>query len=489
MRSRNPGGWAPASATISCISDRESGVREGYNSGVDAPRAESGSCVASTIGCIKALDRDILRLAVPALGALVAEPLFLLTDTALVGHLGAEILGGLSIGSALLQTIVGLLIFLAYATTPAVARRLGAGDRAGAIRAGIDGLWLAIGIGAVLLVAGLPASEWLVRLFGAGPQVTAAAHTYFSISLWGIPGMLIVIAANGLLRGLHDTRTPLIVAVAGFGANAALNVLFIYGLGWGIAGSAFGTVLAQWGMALVYIVIAIRAARRVGTTLRPGLAGVRSAAGSGWWLFLRTASLRAAMLATVFVGTDLGVPELAALQVALTVFSTLAFILDALAIAGQALIGHGLGASDSPRVTAITRRLILHGLTTGLALGVIVAALAPVTGFVFTSDAVVRDLIAVTMFVMAFGLPLAGYVFVLDGVLIGAGDAKYLAITGFVNLAMYLPLLLLVPLAADGTGLYWLWAAFGFGYIGARALTLGLRARGDKWIVTGADRR
>lgn len=424
----------------------------------------------------------------PALGALVAEPLFLLTDTALVGHLGTDVLGGLSIGSALLQTIIGLLIFLAYATTPAVARRLGSGDRAGAIRAGIDGLWLGVGIGALLLVAGLPTSGWLVGLFGADAAVTAAAHTYFSVSLWGIPGMLIVIAANGLLRGLQDTRTPLVVATIGFATNAALNVLFIYGFGWGIAGSAFGTVLAQWGMATVYIVIAIRAARAAGTTLRPGLAGVRSAAGSGWWLFLRTASLRAAMLATVFVGTGLGVSELAALQVALTVFSTLAFILDALAIAGQALIGHGLGANDPERVKQITRRLILHGLTSGLALGVLVAVLAPITGFVFTSDAVVQSLIATTMFVMAFGLPLAGYVFVLDGVLIGAGDAKYLAVTGFVNLAMYLPLLFLIPLASAGTALYWLWAAFGFGYLGARALTLGLRARGDRWIITGASR-
>lgn len=424
----------------------------------------------------------------PALGALVAEPLFLLTDTALVGHLGADILGGLSIGSALLQTIVGLLIFLAYATTPAVARRLGAGDRAGAIRAGIDGLWLAIGIGALLLAAGLPSSGWLVGLFGADAAVTEAADTFFSISLWGIPGMLIVIAANGLLRGLQDTRTPLVVAVIGFAANAGLNALFIYGFGWGIAGSAFGTVLAQWGMALVYLVIAVRAARRVGTTLRPGLAGVRSAAGSGWWLFLRTASLRAAMLATVFVGTDLGVPELAALQVALTVFSTLAFILDALAIAGQALVGHGLGANNPGLVAGITRRLILHGLVAGLVLAVVIALLSPVAGNVFTSDPDVLRLIAMTLFVMSFGLPLAGYVFVLDGVLIGAGDAKYLAITGFVNLAMYAPLLLLVPLAPEGTGLYWLWAAFGFGYIGARALTLGLRARGDKWIITGAER-
>jgi putative MATE family efflux protein len=427
-----------------------------------------------------------MRLAVPALGALVAEPLFLLTDTALVGHLGEVPLAGLSIGSAVLQTMVGLLIFLAYATTPAVARRLGSGDRAGAIRAGIDGMWLALGIGVALVVVGLPSAGWLVRLFGASEEVSVAAETYFSVSLWGIPGMLIVIAANGLLRGLQDTRTPLIVATAGFGVNAALNALFIYGFGWGVAGSAAGTVVAQWAMAVVYIVMAVRAARAAGALLRPGLDGIGSAAGAGVWLFVRTAALRAAMLATVFVATGLGVTELATMQIAMTVFATLAFILDALAIAGQALIGHGLGASDVPRVKSITRRLIWHGFVHGAWLGLIVAALAPIIGPVFTSDSEVHQLLMVTMLVMAAGIPLAGYVFVLDGVLIGAGDARYLAITGLVNVVMFAPLLVWVALA--DASLPWLWAALGFGYMGARALTLGLRARGEHWIVTGAGR-
>ncbi|MEO7373036.1 MAG: MATE family efflux transporter [Terrimesophilobacter sp.] len=431
------------------------------------------------------IDRDILSLALPALGALVAEPLFLLTDTALVGHLGAVPLAGLSIGSAILQTLIGLLIFLAYATTPAVARRLGAGDAVGAIRAGVDGLWLALTIGIVLVAAGVPTSGWLVQLFGASPQVSAAAHTYFSISLWGIPGMLLVIAATGLLRGLQDTKTPLVVATAGFGANAALSAVFIYGFGWGIAGSAIGTVVAQWAMAAIYLVIAVRASRAAGASLRPGFRGVGSAARSGTWLLARTASLRAAMLATVFVATDLGVTELATLQIALTVFSTLAFILDSLAIAGQALIGHGLGADDVPRVSAITRRLIGQGLLSGLLLAFVIVALAPLLGPVFSSDPAVHRMLTSTMLVMAGGIPLAGYVFVLDGVLIGAGDARYLALTGAANLAMYAPLLVWIDIAKPDAGLMWLWAAFGFGYIGARALTLGLRARGSRWIVTG----
>lgn len=224
------------------------------------------------------LDRDILRLAVPALGALVAEPLFLLTDTALVGHLGETELAALGVASTLLQTIVGLLIFLAYATTPAVARRLGAGDRAGAIAAGIDGMWLALGIGVVLALAAWPLAETVVGWFGSTAAVNGEAVTYVTISLLGLPGMLVVIAATGLLRGLQDTRTPLVVAVAGFAVNAGLNALLIYGAGWGIAGSAAGTVLAQWAMAAVYVVIAVRAARASGIALRPGLDGVSGAA-------------------------------------------------------------------------------------------------------------------------------------------------------------------------------------------------------------------
>ena len=314
------------------------------------------------------------------------------------------------------------------------------------------------------------------------------ATTYLTVSLIGLPGMLVVIAATGLLRGLQDTRTPLIVAVAGFAANAALNALLIYGAGWGIAGSAAGTVVAQWGMAAVYVVMAVRAARASVVSLRPGLDGVTGAASAGGWLLLRTASLRAALLASVVVASSLGVIELAAFQIVSTVFFTLAFMLDALAIAGQALVGHGLGASDVPRVHAVTRRLVRWGLLSGVGLGVLVAVAAPFAGAVFSPSAPVQEAVTAALLTMAVGVPIAGFVFVLDGVLIGAGDARYLALTGLLNLAVYAPLLALVAAAhVTGTaGLVWLWLAFGFGYIGARALTLGLRARTSRWITTGA---
>jgi putative MATE family efflux protein len=434
------------------------------------------------------LDREIVRLALPALGALVAEPLFLLVDSALVGRLGAEPLAGLAIAGTVLQTAVGLLVFLAYATTPTVARRLGAGDRPGAVRAGIDGLWLAALISVPLVGLGVPGAGPVVRVFGADPEVAEQATIYLQVSVWGLPAMLLVLAATGLLRGLQDTRTPLLVAAAGFAANAVLNVVFIYGFGLGIAGSAIGTVVAQWAMAAVYLGIAVRAARATGTSLRPGLAGVSGAAAAGGWLLVRTASLRAAMVATVVVGTAIGALELAALHIALTLFATLAFVLDALAIAGQAMIGHDLGAAAPPRVRAVTRRLIQLGVGGGVVLGGAIAVLSPVLGPLFTPDPGVHAALLPALLVLAIGIPLAGFVFVLDGVLIGAGDARYLAWTGLVNLALYAPLLLLVATAdlPPVAELFWLQAAFSLGYIGARALTLGLRARTDRWMRAGA---
>ena len=442
----------------------------------------------------RAVDRDILRLAVPALGALVAEPLFLLADTAMVGHLGAAPLAGLGLASAVLQTIIGLMIFLAYATTPAVARRLGAGDERGAVASGVDGLWLALALGAVLAVAGWLAAPWLVGAFGASAEVTAEASTYLSISMAGLPAMLVVFAATGLLRGLQDTRTPLWVAGLGFTANIALNAVFIYGLGWGIAGSAVGTVVAQWGMVLVYVVVVARHVARVGASPWPHHAGVLRGARSGGWLFLRTLSLRVALLLATWAATSLGRDELAAYQVAITIYFTLGFALDALAIAAQALIGKGLGAGDVAQVRAVLRRCIEWGIAAGAAVGVLVIATAWVLPALFTSSAEVAALLPPSLVVLGLSAPLGGLVFVLDGVLIGAGDARYLAWTGLVNLAAFVPLAFGVVWWADASGadvpgalaLAALTAAFAIGYLAARAVTLSLRARGAAWMVTGA---
>ena len=437
------------------------------------------------------LDRRIFHLAVPALGALVAEPLFLLTDTAMVGHLGADALASLGVASTIITTLVGLLIFLAYATTPLVARRLGSGDRTGALSAGIDGVWLAAGLGVFIGVAGYLLTPVLIGFFPATSTVSTGAAAYVSISWWGLPGMLIVLAATGVLRGLQDTKMPLVVAIAGFGANAGLNALLIYGLGLGLEGSAWGTVIAQWGMAAVFTLLILTQARTHRARLLPGRLGLVEAARSGSWLLLRTLSLRIALVATVLVATAMGTKELAAWHIVFTLFSLLALALDALAIAGQALIGHDLGAGNQAAVRLVTHRLIRWGFLAGGALAALTGLLSPLIPLIMTSDDSLRSTLWPVIVLLGLTLPLSAFVFVLDGVLIGAGDGKYLAITGLLNVAMYAPLLWLAPLVAfdrDGVnlgGLLALEAAFGIGYIGARALTLGMRYRGEAWLVVG----
>jgi putative MATE family efflux protein len=433
-------------------------------------------------------DRAIAALAVPSLGALLAEPLFVATDTALVGHLGPEALGGLGIAGTILQTAVGLLIFLAYATTPAVARRLGAGDRRGAARAGIDGLWLALAVGVALAVVGSLLGPVLVGLFGAAPEVDRRALEYLAIAAWGLPGMLVVVAATGFLRGLRDARTPLVVAVAGFAVNAGLNALLIYGFGWGVRGSAAGTVVAQTGMAAVLVAVCLRHARRAGAPLGPGLGGVLAAARAGGWLLLRTLALRVVMVGTIVAATAHGTTALVGAQIVLSLFAIVWLGLDALAIAGQAMIGHALGARDVLQAREVLRRLIELSVAAGVVLGIVVAALSPVVGRVFTADPAVLAVVPGAVLVMAVSLPLGAVVFALDGILIGAGDGRYLALAGVANLVVAVPLLVLVAIAPLPVA--WAVAAvqavLGVAYMAARLLTLSLRVRTGRWARIGA---
>jgi putative MATE family efflux protein len=436
------------------------------------------------------IDREILRLALPAFGALVAEPLFLLADSAMVGHLGAEPLAGLGLAGAILQTMIGLMVFLAYNTTPAVARWLGAGDGRRAVAVGIDGLWFALGLGIVLAGAGWVAAPGSVAAFGANAAVTAAAGTYLGISMAGLPAMLLVFAASGLLRGLQDTRTPLVVAGAGFAANIVLNFWFIYGLDQGIAGSAAGSVVAQWLMVAAYLVVVGGHARREGASVWPRRAGMLLGAASGGWLFLRTLTMRIAMVLAVYVATALGAPQLAAFQIVMTLFATLAFALDALAIAAQALVGRHLGAGDRASVRAVLRRCLEWGVLAGLLSGAFVVAGSGVLGRLFTDAATVLVLLPPSLVMLGLSVPIGAVVWVLDGVLIGAGDLRYLAVAGVINLAVFVPpaAAILIVAPAGTAGLGGLTAAFVFGFLGARLATLGWRVRHDRWMVIGPDR-
>lgn len=430
-------------------------------------------------------DREIALLAVPAFGALVAEPLFVMADSAIVGHLGTAQLAGLGIASALLMTAVSVFVFLAYATTAAVARRVGADDLRGAIRQGMDGIWLALLLGAAVITVVLPTAPGLVTLFGASDTAAPYATTYLRISALGIPAMLVVLAASGILRGLQDTRTPLYVAVAGFLANALLNVGLVYGAGLGIAGSAWGTVIAQCGMAAAYLAVVLRGARKHGASLRPDSAGIRESARAGVPLLVRTLSLRAILMITTAVAARLGNADIAAHQIILSLWSLLAFALDAIAIAGQAIIGRCLGAGDTQGARAVCRRMVEWGIVVGVALGVLVVLARPVLLPLFTSDSAVKDTAWPALVIVALSQPICGIVFVLDGVLMGAGDGPYLAWAMLLTLAVFTPAALLVPVL--GGGLTALWGTMTL-MMSVRMLTLWLRSRSGRWVVTGVTR-
>jgi len=318
--------------------------------------------------------REILRLAVPAFLALIAEPLFLLADSAIVGHLGTTPLAGLGVASAALVTAANVFVFLAYGTTSTVARQVGAGSARAAVAAGVAGLWLALVLGVVTAAAVGLAADPIAAVFGASPAAHAQAVTYLRVSALGIPAMLLVLAVTGVLRGLQDIRTPLVASVAGFSANLALNLVLVLGLHLGIAGSALGTVLAQTGMAAGLVLVVTHRARGLGAGLRPHPTRVLRAAGQGVPLLVRTLALRAVLLLTTWVAAGLGDVPLAAYQVSATVWSFLTFALDALAIAAQALTGKALGAADVEAARSATTTMLRWGAGAGVVLGALVLA-------------------------------------------------------------------------------------------------------------------
>jgi len=432
------------------------------------------------------VDRDILRLAVPAFGALVAEPLLLLADSAIVGRIGTVPLGALGVASQALTTLVSISIFLAYGTTAAVARQLGAGHRQAAIRQGIDGIWLAAAIGAAVLAVAWPLAPEIVRVFGATPEVSDGAVTYLRISLFGAPSMLIILAGTGVLRGLQDTRTPLAVAVSANAVNIALNATFVLGLGLGLAGSASGTVIAQTAGACVYLAVIARGARRAGVGLAVDRTGLRTSAAAATGLIVRTLALQVALVVTTAVAARQGNAAIAAHQIAFRIWILLTFALDAVAIAGQAITGRCLGAGDVAGARAATNRMIGWGALYGVGFCLLLLLTRPLLPGLFSVTPQVRGLLLAVLVVAALQQPISGVVFVLDGVLIGAGDQNYLAWAGAVTLAVYLPAVLLVPVLHGG--LVALWLAYSL-WLLARFITLVLRARGSAWLVTGAVRR
>ena len=426
------------------------------------------------------IDREILRLAIPAFGALVAEPLYVLADTAIVGHLGRHPLGGLGVAGTILSVLFSVFNFLAYGTTAAVARHIGAGRDTEAAECGIAGLWLAVIIGVAVAVVGLTTAMLLVRAVGPSAAVRAPALTYLRISLVGAPFVLIAFAATGYLRGTQDTMTPFVVAVGANVINLALEILFVYVLHLGIAGSAWGTVAAQLIAAAAYLAFTARRVIPTHATLRFHWSRVRATAVVGSHLMVRTGSLLAAFFIAAAVATHLGDVQIAAHQVAWQLWLFLALALDAIAIAGQAIVGRALGAGDELAVRASTRRMLRLGWWAGVGAGAALIIAKPWLVELFTNDHAVRAELANILWVAALMQPVAALVFVLDGILIGAGDSVYLAKAMAAATALFVPCALAVAIL-NGS-LVALWIAL-YVFIVARLYGMARRYRGQTWLV------
>ena len=385
----------------------------------------------------------------------------------------------------MLLTGYAVFIFLAYGTTGAVARLIGAGDEREAAHQAVQGMWLALCIAGVLVPAGLLTGGWLVRALGASGELATNAEIYLRISMFGVPALLVTLAGTGYLRGRQDTVTPLVVAVVSNVVNLALELALINGLGFGIGASALATVLAQNGAAAVYVVRVVRAVRALDVGVRPDGAAIASLGRAGGALLLRTAALRASLTAATAIAAYIGAVDVAAHQIAYELWNSLALALDAIAIAGQAIIGKELGAGDADEAKAMGRRMLGLGLLAGGMLGAAVLLLRVLLPHVFSSDEHVLALASFLLIHVAVLQPINGVVFVLDGILIGAGDLRYMAGAMVGAAAVF---------AAGGAavivlelGIGWVWAAIGL-FMCARLVGLGLRFRTGRWAVTGAVR-
>jgi putative MATE family efflux protein len=425
-------------------------------------------------------DREILALALPALGALAAEPLYLLVDTAIVGHLGTPQLAALALAATVLSSLVSLCIFLTYGTTARVSRLHGAGHNEDADRLASQALWLALAVGATLAALVAALAPPLVALLGGEGDVAALATRYLRIASLGVPMALIALAGQGWLRGVGDLRTPLVIVVAANAANVVLEVLFVLVLGWGLDGSAWGTVIAQAGMGAAFVAIMLRAPadRRL-----PDLERIRSLVSIGAQLLVRTAALLACFVLATAVCAHIGAPSLAAHQIGFQLFTFLALVLDAIAIAGQVIVGRALGAGDADAAYAAARRMIEWALGAGVLIGAVLLALIDVIPRAFTGDPAVIDR-AQAMWPLFCALwPLAAIVFALDGILIGAGDTRWLAGAMVVAAAVFVPLALLA-LELEW-GIVGVWCAL-LALMAARLATLAPRFVGRRWALVGA---
>lgn len=425
----------------------------------------------------------LLRLAGSAFIVLAAEPSFVLVDTAVVGHLGATSLAGLSIGGTLLSLVAMIGAFLDYGTTGRAARWFGAGDRAAAVDEGVAATVLAIGLGLIGAGVGeLLAAPLLHLLAGSNQAVYHSGLRWFRVAVLGLPGILVVLAGNGWMRGVQDTRRPVRIVVGANAASAVASPILVYPLGLGLTGSALANLMAQTAGGLLFV----RAVHRESRPWRPAWPTVRQQLIIGRDLLLREVGFQAAFLCAAGVATRMGTAEIAAHQIGYQLWMLIALLLDSFAIAAQSLVGAALGGGDATEARRTAARVARYGLYAGIATGIVLAAGWEVIPSAFTSSEAVRHQAHLLWPLLAGMQPAAGVLFALDGVLLGAGDVGFMRTLTLVSaLGVFVPL----SLAA----LHWHWGIAGVwgglaGFILARLIGMSLRSAGSRWMIVGTGR-
>lgn len=425
--------------------------------------------------------RRILSLAVPALGALAAEPLFVLVDTAVVGHLGAAQLGGVALGGALLTNVAWLCNFLAYSTTGRAARLFGSGQREAAIEEGVQASYLAAGLGVLVVVLGqLLAGPATSLLAGDDAAVQGYAEAWLRVAVLGAPLIMLSLAGSGWMRGVQELRFPLVVLLGANVVSAIASPVLVYPLGLGVEGSAIANVAGQ----AIAVALFLRALARTGVPLRPRWDTMRAQLVMGKDLALRTLVMEFAFLSAAGVATRMGTDRIAAHQIALQLWLFLALVLDGLAVAAQTLIGERLGADDGPGARSTARRIAILGAWAGSGIAVLLAAGWWVVPRLFTSDpAVIAQAHLAWPWFVAMQ-PFGGVLFAIDGILVGAGDVAFMR-----NSAIAGALLGFVPITyaayALDLGLGGVWAGL-TAFVLIRLAAGVWRLAGGRWAVTGA---
>jgi putative MATE family efflux protein len=424
--------------------------------------------------------RRIVALAASAFLVLAAEPLFLLIDTAVVGHLGRVPLAALGAAGTIMTLLAIVGTSLEYGTTGRAARYYGAGRRDAAVNEGVQASWLGLLIGLVAILIGESIAGPVTRLVAGGAgQVAHDAEVWLRIAILGLPGILLVLAGNGWLRGVQDTRTPVKIVVIANVLSAIASPLLVYPAGFGLPGSAIANVLAQWiGAALCGWAI-----HRERVPAHPHWHVMRKQLMISRDLVLRALAFQAAYLTAAGVAGRMGAAQLAAHQVGLQLWTFIALLLDSFAIAAQSLVGAALGGGNVAAAKSTAWRVSRYGVAAGICFGALMAAGWLVIPAIFSSDATVQHQAHLLWPWLVALMPLAGIVFALDGVLLGAGDNAFMrTVTLVAALGGYVPMAIAALHFDWGIGGVWAGLAT---FIAIRFVGMAWRTRSGRWLVIG----